>query len=132
MKKITLLIIALCIAGCYKGSPAFESVMKHKDHEPGRFIDGQCEVFAHALQKDMAADGIPTKLITFDVKTQGEFDEVGVRHQVLAYVVNQDIYFMDNTVTGPVWVGSTDDLLMDCIAQFYKGSWVSVSNVKVE
>ena len=124
-----LAAICLLLSGC-AGSPQWESAVRHKEQTPGRHIQGGCAVFARELQKRMAKDGVPTKLVTFTVTITDP--PASVLHQIVAYQVGEESWFIGNDNPAPVWVGHIQDPWEQRIRQFYKGTNVTVSNIVIE
>lgn len=126
MKLLLFSILALFLSAC-TSSPQWEAVVKNRFVE-GASIDGQCAVYVSNLQAKL---NFPTEKITFTARCNEPIPKI-VRHQLLAYSVGNESWFIDNLICRPRWVGSVNDPLEQRIQQFYSPIWVYPSDIVVD
>ena len=113
------------MGGC--ASPQWESVVKNRQAK-GAYQDGQCAVYAKDLQQKLP---FATQRITWTA-TDNEPIRHTVRHQVLAYQVGKESWFIDSVTALPRWVGSTSDSMEERAKQFYAPYSVRIAAIVVE
>lgn len=121
-----LLVLGLVLSGC--ASPQWSAVVALKESAPGRFEEGGCRLYATSLQKALP---FKTTRISWTATGIDPFAK-SARHEVLAYEVGNEVWFMDNFSTAPKWVGPVGERPEVLAMQFYSPAWVVISNVVVE
>ncbi len=121
-----LLAIGLLLSGC--ASPQWRTVMVYKDGATGHYVDGSCRLWAQDMQRQV---GFPTKRISWTVIGIDPFSRP-VRHEVLAYSVGREVWFVDNFSRAPRWVGVEGERLEVLIQMFYAPAFVVIGDIVVD
>lgn len=90
--------------------------------------EGECRLWAKEVQSKLP---FKTQRISWNVIGIDPFAK-GARHEVLAYHVGNEIWFVDNFSAGPKWVGNEGERLEVMAMMFYRPHWVLISGIAVE
>jgi hypothetical protein len=130
MKKIlTIVLASVMFAGAASaaGTENIGKVARSKD-VPGKFVPGQCKVFAIELAKRLNAAGADAKVIVYDWQSADSRGGAATgRHAVVVYQEGSRTYVMDNMTWSPKWVKTGSG---QTIAQTFSGQGVYVASAQ--
>lgn len=101
--------------------------MAHRENVHS-YKDGECRLWAKTVQGHLP---FATQRISWTATGIDPFAK-SARHEVLAYRVGREIWFIDNLSAGPRWVGNEGERVEVMAMQFYAPAFVLISGIAVE
>lgn len=92
------------------------------------FQNGDCRLWAKEVQGKLP---FKSQRISWTATGIEPFAK-SARHEVLAYHVGKEVWFVDNFSLAPRWVGVDGERVEVMAMQFYAPAWVVISDIMVQ